>query len=222
MKIAYVLYPDMTALDLVGPYEVLSQWPGSQAMFVASEPGPIDADSGLPLRATHGLDDVRDPDLVVVGGSSKPEQPLEDEALIEWLAQVRPKWMTSVCTGAGLLARAGWLEGKRATTHWGWRDWLAELGAQPVAERVVFEPPVVTAAGVSAGIDMALALTARELGDDMARAIQLGIEYDPDPPFDAGSPERADAALVEKARANAAKRQAERQAAVDAAAARLR
>jgi transcriptional regulator GlxA family with amidase domain len=191
MKIAYVLYPDMTALDLVGPYEVLSQWPGAETFFVASEPGPITADAGLPLRATHRLDDVPNPDVVVVGGSSKPEQPLADEALIAWLASVQPKWMTSVCTGAGLLAQAGWLDGKRAATHWGWRDRLAELGAVPVAERVVFEPPVVTAAGVSAGIDMALALTARELGDDMAKAIQLGIEYDPDPPFDAGSPEKA-------------------------------
>jgi transcriptional regulator GlxA family with amidase domain len=191
MKIAYVLYPDMTALDLVGPYEVLSQWPGYEPVFVASQPGPITADSGLPLRATHGLDEVPDPDLVVVGGSSRPEQPLADEALIDWLGRVRPKWMASVCTGSGLLARAGWLDGKRATTHWGWRERLAELGAEPVSERVVFEPPVVTAAGVSAGIDMALALTARELGDDMAKAIQLGIEYDPDPPFDAGSPEKA-------------------------------
>jgi transcriptional regulator GlxA family with amidase domain len=191
MKLAFVLYPDMTALDLVGPYEVLSQWPGSEAVFVASVPGDITADSGLPLRATHGLGEVPDPDVVVVGGSSRTETALQDEALVAWLAEVQPKWLTSVCTGSGLLAKAGRLDGKRATTHWGWRDRLAELGAIPVAERVVFEPPVVTAAGVSAGIDMALALTARELGDDVAKAIQLGIEYDPAPPFDAGSPEKA-------------------------------
>jgi transcriptional regulator GlxA family with amidase domain len=170
---------------------VLTNWPGAEPLFVASTPGPIVADNGLPLAATAALDDVTDPDVIVVGGSSKPEQPLQDGALISWLGEVRPKWMTSVCTGSGLLARAGLLDGKRATTHWGWRDRLAELGAVPVAERVVFEPPVVTAAGVSAGIDMALALTARELGDDAARAIQLAIEYDPDPPFDAGTPEKA-------------------------------
>jgi transcriptional regulator GlxA family with amidase domain len=191
MKLAFVLYPDMTALDLVGPYEVLANWPGAEALFVASEPGPIIADSGLPLAATHGLADVPDPDIVVVGGSTKPEQPLQDEALVGWLRDVRPTWMTSVCTGSGLLAKAGWLDGKPATTHWAWRDRLAELGAVPVAKRVVFEPPVVTAAGVSAGIDMALALTARELGDDIAKGIQLAIEYDPAPPFDAGTPEKA-------------------------------
>jgi transcriptional regulator GlxA family with amidase domain len=191
MKLAFVLYPDLTALDLVGPYEVLSNWPGAEASFVASTPGPITADSGLPLVATLGLNDMPDPDIVVVGGSSKPEQPLEDDALVSWLRDVRPTWMTSVCTGSGLLAKAGWLDGKPATTHWGWRERLAELGAVPVERRVVFEPPVVTAAGVSAGIDMALELTARELGDDVAKAIQLAIEYDPAPPFDAGSPEKA-------------------------------
>jgi transcriptional regulator GlxA family with amidase domain len=191
MKLAFVLYPDMTALDLVGPYDVLCNWPGAEPVFVASTPGPIVADNGLPLAATSGLDDVTDPHIVVVGGSSKPEQPLQDDALISWLRDVRPKWMTSVCTGSGLLAKAGWLDGKRATTHWGWRERLAELGAVPVAERVVFEPPVVTAAGVSAGIDMALELTARELGEEIAKAIQLAIEYDPSPPFDAGSPEKA-------------------------------
>jgi transcriptional regulator GlxA family with amidase domain len=191
MKIAFVLYPHMTALDLVGPYEVLTQWPGSEAVFVATQTGPLDADNGLPLRATHALDEVPDPDVVVVGGSSRPESPLEDETLIGWFADVRPRWMASVCTGSGVLAKAGLLNGRRATTHWAWRERLAELGAQPVAERVVFEPPIVTAAGVSAGIDMALELTARELGDDVAKAIQLGIEYDPAPPFDAGSPEKA-------------------------------
>jgi transcriptional regulator GlxA family with amidase domain len=191
MKLAFVLYPEMTALDLVGPYEVLTNWPGAEAVFVASTPGPITADSGLPLIATAALGDVLDPDVVVVGGSSKPELPLGDEALIGWLRDVRPTWMTSVCTGAGLLAKAGWLDGKPATTHWAWRERLAELGAVPSTDRVVIEPPVITAAGVSAGIDMALELTRRELGDDVAKAIQLAIEYDPAPPFDAGSPEKA-------------------------------
>jgi transcriptional regulator GlxA family with amidase domain len=191
MKFAFVLYPDMTALDLVGPYEVLTQWPGSEATFVASRKGDITADNGLPLRATHSLDEVSDADIVVVGGTGKVDQTLADEALIEWLRAVRPKWMTSVCTGAALIAAAGWLDGKRATTHWAWRERLADMGAIPVAERVVVEPPVITAAGVSAGIDMALRLTALELGDDIAKAIQLGIEYDPEPPFDTGSPEKA-------------------------------
>jgi transcriptional regulator GlxA family with amidase domain len=199
MKLAFVLYPDMTALDVVGPYEVLARWPDAEMHFVASEPGNVQADSGLPLRATGRLDDLADPDVVVVGGSAKPEQPLGDEALVSWLRAVRPKWMTSVCTGAGLLAKAGWLDGKPAATHWAWRPRLEELGAVPVEERVVVEPPVVTAAGVSAGIDMALALTARELGDEVAQSIQLAIEYDPAPPFDAGSPGKAGPEVTQRA-----------------------
>lgn len=191
MKIAFVLFEDLTALDIVGPYEVLSEWPGVEVAFVASRTGDITADNGLPLRATHSLEEASDADIIVVPGTGKVDQTLADEELIEWLRDVRPKWMTSVCTGATLLAAAGWLDGRRATTHWNWRERLTRMGAETVAERVVFEPPVVTAAGVSAGIDMALALTARELGDDIAKAIQLGIEYDPDPPFDAGSPEKA-------------------------------
>lgn len=191
MKFAFVLYPDMTALDLVGPYEVLTQWPGSESAFVASTKGDITADNGLPLRATHSLDEATDADIVVVGGTGKVDQVLADEALVEWLRDMRPKWMTSVCTGAALLAAAGWLDGKRATTHWAWRERLEQMGAIPVTERVVVEAPVITAAGVSAGIDMALTLTALELGDDIAKAVQLGIEYDPEPPFDTGSPEKA-------------------------------
>ena len=191
MKLAFVLYPDMTALDLVGPYEVLTQWPGAEASFVASRKGDITADNGLPLRATASLDEVRDPDIVVIGGTGKVDQALADAALVDWLRGVRPKWMTSVCTGAAFLAAAGWLDGKPATTHWAWRERLAEMGAIPVPDRVVVDAPVITAAGVSAGIDMALRLTALELGDDIAKAIQLGIEYDPEPPFDAGSPEKA-------------------------------
>ena len=199
MKLAFVLYEDMTALDLVGPYEVLSSWPGAEVCFVASTPGPKRADQGLILSPTHTLDELSDPDIIVVGGSSKAEQPIQDEALLNWFRAASPqaKWTTSVCTGAGILAAAGLLEGRKATTHWGYRERLAELGAEPISDRVHVDAPFITAAGVSAGIDMALTLTGLELGDDIARAIQLGIEYDPQPPFDAGSPEKAGPELTE-------------------------
>jgi transcriptional regulator GlxA family with amidase domain len=193
-QIAFLLYPDMTALDAVGPYEVLARLPGADVTWVASTPGPIRTDAGMVMTADSGLDDVPSPDIIVVPGGPGTLPALQDTAAVDWLrrAHETSTWTTSVCTGSLLLGAAGILDGKRATSHWILRDMLPQFGAEPVAERVVIEGRVITAAGVSAGIDMALRLAATEAGEDEARALQLVIEYDPDPPFDSGSLERAD------------------------------
>lgn len=193
MNIAIVLYDGVTALDFVGPSDILSRWPGAKIHFVASSDEPLRTDSGLPIRRTHDLDDLETPDLLLVPGSTRPLAPLADERLKAWVrvAASSASWTTSVCTGAGVLAAAGVLDGKRATTHWAFRDALAAMGAEVVPERIVIDGHIATAAGVSAGIDLALALTARVHGDDLAQVLQLAIEYDPQPPFDAGNPESA-------------------------------
>jgi putative intracellular protease/amidase len=193
-QIAFLLYPDMTALDAVGPYEVLARVPGADVKWVASTPGPIETDAGMVMTADSALEDVPAPDIVVVPGGPGTLAALEDSAAVAWLrrAHETSRWTTSVCTGSLLLGAAGILQGKRATSHWILRDMLAQFGAQPVPERVVIEGNVITAAGVSAGIDMALQLAACEAGEEEARALQLTIEYDPDPPFDSGSLEKAD------------------------------
>jgi transcriptional regulator GlxA family with amidase domain len=205
MNIAIVLYDKLTALDAIGPYEVLSRLPGAKATFVATTAGPVRTDNDmLTLQADRSLAEVGEPDIVLVpGGPGEVAQRAGGETL-EWLRAVHETstWTTSVCTGSLVLAAAGLLDGKRATTHWLAFDELERLGAVPVHERVVFDGKLVTAAGVSAGIDMALTLAARIAGETVAQAIQLGIEYDPQPPFDAGSPEKAPQAIVEALRAH--------------------
>jgi transcriptional regulator GlxA family with amidase domain len=199
MKIAILLYDKFTALDAIGPYEVLSRLPGASVTFVAAEPGPVRTDNGmLALLVEHSLEDVSQPEIVLVPGGPG-EVAARAGGALEWLRAVdrTSTWTTSVCTGSLVLAAAGLLDGRRATTHWLAFDELRRLGAEPVDERVVFDGKLVTAAGVSAGIDMALVLAARIAGDQVAQAIQLGIEYDPQPPFDAGSPHKAPAAVVE-------------------------
>ncbi len=199
-EIALFLYDDMTALDAVAPYEVLARLPDADVGFVASTPGPKRTDVGLVLTADSALDDVPAPDVIVVPGSGKVPF-LEDPAAVQWVrrAHETSTWTTSVCTGSTLLGAAGVLEGRRATSHWAVRDYLRRFGAEPVAERVVVDGNVVTAAGVSAGIDMALTLAAREAGEEVARALQLVIEYDPQPPYDSGSAENADPGTQERA-----------------------
>ena len=199
-EIALFLYDDMTALDAVGPYEVLARLPGAEVKFVASTPGPKKTDVGLVLTADSALEDVPAPDIIVIPGSGKVPF-LDDPAAVEWVrgAHESSKWTTSVCTGSMLLGAAGILQGRRATSHWAVRDYLRNFGAEPVAERVVVEGKVITAAGVSAGIDMALTLAGFEAGEDEARALQLIIEYDPHPPFDSGSLEKVDSDTLERA-----------------------
>jgi putative intracellular protease/amidase len=200
MNIAIVLYDRFTALDAIGPYEVLSRLPGASVAFVATEAGPVSTDNGmLTILAERSLEQAGQPDIVLVPGGPGEVAARAGGATLDWLKQVdqTSTWTTSVCTGSLILAAAGLLEGKRATTHWLAMDELGRLGAEPVQERVVFDGKLVTAAGVSAGIDMALTLAARIAGDTVAQAIQLGIEYDPQPPFNAGSPRTAPADVVE-------------------------
>ncbi len=205
MQIAILIYDRLTALDAVGPYEVLSRLPGAELTFVAQEPGPKRTDTGrLALLADASLAEVSHPDIVLVPGGPAQAELMEDGPVHEWLraAHETSTWTTSVCTGSLILAAAGVLEGRRATTHWQALEELRRLGVEVVEERVVFDGKLVTAAGVSAGIDMALALVGRIAGEQVAQAIQLGIEYDPQPPFDAGSPHKAPAAIVEAVRAH--------------------
>jgi len=203
MNIAILIYDRFTALDAIGPYEVLSRLPGASLAFVAAEPGPLTTDNGmLTIVAERSISEVPAPDIVLVPGGPGEVAARAGGPVLEWLQSVHgtTTWTTSVCTGSLILAAAGLLDGRRATSHWLALEKLAEMGAEPVSERVVFDGKIVTAAGVSAGIDMALALAAKVAGVAVAQAIQLGIEYDPQPPFDAGSPSKAPAEVVEALR----------------------
>jgi transcriptional regulator GlxA family with amidase domain len=202
VQVAIPLFDRLTALDAIGPYEVLSRLPGAEVLFVAAEPGLKRTDTdALALTADRGLNEVVQPEIIVVpGGRGTRDQPHDE--LVAWLqrAHQTSRSTTSVCTGALLLGAAGILKGLRATTHWLFFDQLREFGAEPTLERVVEEGKVVTAAGVSSGIDMGLRLAQLIGGDEVAQAIQLSIEYDPQPPFDAGSPDKAPEAIVQLVR----------------------
>jgi transcriptional regulator GlxA family with amidase domain len=202
-QIAILIFDGLTALDAIGPYEVLSRIPGHEVRFVAQEAGPKRTDTGaLGVQADVSLTDVSNPEIVLVPGGKGNRPLMTDDEVLGWLREAHQgsTWTTSVCTGALVLGAAGILEDKRATTHWAYLERLRELGARPVEERVVEDGKIVTAAGVSAGIDMALTLAGRLAGDQVAQAIQLGIEYDPDPPFDTGSPAKAPKPLVDLVR----------------------
>ena len=203
MDIAIPIFDGLTALDAVGPYEVLSRLPDARVRFLAAEPGPKRTDNGmLALTADGALDDLQSPEVVVMPGGLGTRALMHDEQMLDWVraAHETSDWTTSVCTGALVLGAAGILDGLEATTHWALMDTLGRIGATPVNRRVVEQGKVITAAGVSSGIDMALTLAARIAGEDVARAIQLAIEYDPEPPFDSGSIEKAPPAVVELVR----------------------
>jgi putative intracellular protease/amidase len=209
MQIALLLFPGITPLDAVGPYEVLQRMPETSIRFVAKEPGAMsDRDGGMQLVADASFDDVARADLLLVPGGFGTRALIDDVVTLDWIRSVdaATDWTTSVCTGSLLLAAAGLLDGRPATTHWLHRDLLRELGAVPTEQRVVTDGKYVTAAGVSAGIDMALELVARIHGADLAQSIQLAIEYDPRPPFDSGSPDKAPAEIVDRLRRAAATR----------------
>lgn len=194
MEIAIPLFDRFTALDAVGPYQVLAGLPGARVRFLGPEAGPVRSDNRmLTLVAGAAYEEVRSPDVLVFPGGNGTRALLADERVLDWVRGVHAgsKWTTSVCTGSLVLAAAGLLADTDATTHWMARDVLTRLGARPVADRVVERGKLITAAGVSAGIDMALVLAERIAGPDIAQAIQLAIEYDPEPPFDSGSPEKA-------------------------------
>ena len=200
MRIAFLIFDKLTALDAIGPYEVLSRLPSAELSFVAKQAGPKRTDTGaLGINADRSLSELPDPDLVLIPGGEGNRPLLDDDEVLDWVrtAHQGTTWTTSVCTGSLVLGAAGILDGKRATTHWAYRDRLAGFGAEAVAERYVIDGKVATAAGVSAGLDMALDLAARIAGEEVAKAIQLGIEYDPAPPFDSGSPEKAAPELVD-------------------------
>lgn len=195
MKISILLYDGFTALDAVGPYEVLSRIPGASVTFVGKERGPIRTDTGmLSLSADKTLEEVTQTDILLVpGGLAGTYSAAKDEAILNWVRPIHQttRWTTSVCTGAIILGAAGILDGLRATSHWYARKQLDQYGATYVPERFVEEGKIVTAAGVSAGIDMALWLSGKLLGRQLAQAIQLGIEYDPQPPHESGSWKKA-------------------------------
>jgi transcriptional regulator GlxA family with amidase domain len=200
ITVAILLYENITPLDAIGPYDVLRRLPGARVTFVAEQPGPKQAEGGgFSLVAEHALAEVPHPGIVLVPGGGGQTRLMTDGAVHEWLraSHRTSTWTTSVCTGSLILAAAGLLAGKQATSHWLALEELGSLGAKPSQERVVFDGKLVTAAGVSAGIDMALSLAALIAGDRVAQAIQLGIEYDPQPQFDAGSPRKAPTEVVE-------------------------
>jgi len=203
MRIVIFLYEGMTALDAIGPYDVLRQLPGAEVVFVGDTAGVKRTEAQpLGLVADRALADVTRADILVVPGGLGQERVMREPATLAWIRRIHETttWTTSVCTGSLILAAAGLLRGLRATTHWAALEELRQFGATPVSERVVEQGKIITAAGVSAGIDMALQLVARIAGDDVARGIQLGIEYDPAPPFDTGSPQKAPAYIVDLVR----------------------
>ena len=205
MQIAIVLYPGFTALDFIGPYESLRWLPDAEIRLVWHETGPIAADSGILLiGATHTFAETPSPDLILVPGGFSTIEHARDEVLLEWLrrADEHTAWTTSVCSGSIILGAAGLLTGKRATSHWAALPMLRTMGVTPVGdERIVHEGKVVTAAGVSAGIDLGLWLAGQIAGPDKAKVIQLSMEYDPQPPFDSGHMSKASAATKASATA---------------------
>lgn len=203
MQVACVLYDEFTMLDIVGPFQMLEA-AGNECVWVAEQVGPVaDHTRTMQMMTTASFDDVQTPDIVVIPGGIGTSKHF-DGPIREWLQAVHPQttWTTSVCTGSLLLADAGLLTGLKATGHWAAMDQLEELGALPTNERVVFhnDKRIVTAAGVSAGIDMGLALIAKISGIEAAEACQLALEYDPQPITDAGSPDKADPKLVDALR----------------------
>ncbi|WP_411104509.1 DJ-1/PfpI family protein [Streptomyces sp. cmx-4-9] len=201
MQIAILLFDRFTSLDAVGPFDTLGRLPGAETVFVAERPGPVRNDSGaLALVADRALAEVAHPDIILVPGGPGQSAQMDNPVLLDWLraADATSTWTTSVCTGSLLLAAAGLLEGRRATSHWLALDQLPAYGAEPTGERVVIDGKYATAAGVSSGIDMGLTLLGRIGGDRLAQSVQLLTEYDPQPPYDAGSPEKAPADVVEE------------------------
>jgi cyclohexyl-isocyanide hydratase len=211
-RIGMVLFPRLTQLDLTVPFEVFAAMPGAELHLLWKTLDPVRSERGLTITPTATFASCPTLDLVCVPGGAGVNALLTDTEVLDFLRRTaaEARYVTSVCTGALVLGAAGLLKGKRAATHWMSREMLRAFGAEPVAERVVIDGSVITGGGVTAGIDFALRVVAEIAGRETAEAIQLGIEYDPHPPFDAGSPERAPRAIVEAVRARAAPRQTER------------
>ncbi len=203
MQIAALVFDAITPLDIVGPIEVLARMPGVEIVIVGKKRGPVrDPRTHWTLTAEAGIAEVARPDILVLPGGAGVRPLCADESILEWLhsAHATTSWTTSVCTGSLLLGAAGLLQGLTATTHWASRDLLEQYGARYVEERVVQQGKIITSAGVSSGIDMALTLVAKIAGDDTAKGIQLSIEYDPQPPFNCGAPSKAEPAVLDRVR----------------------
>ena len=200
IRVVFLVYPNVTQLDLTGPAQVLSRLGEAKIDLVWKTHDPVQTDSGFALLPTATFDEVREADILCVPGGFGCIDVMQDDAALAWVRAVgeSAQWVTSVCTGSLILGAAGLLRGYRATSHWAWRDYLGLFGAEPVAERVVFDRNRVTGGGVTAGIDFALALVAAIEGEENARAIQLGLEYAPHPPFDSGTPDKAGEDLVRR------------------------
>jgi cyclohexyl-isocyanide hydratase len=219
--ISFLIFPQVTQLDLMGPAQVLSRLPGAKVELVAKTREPVSTDAGFPIHPTHDFATASRPDILCVPGGFGITGVMEDPESLAWLRDMAAsaEWVTSVCTGSLILGATGLLKGYRATCHWASHEWLAAFGAIPVRERVVFDRNRVSSGGVTGGIDFGLALAARIAGEDVARFIQLSLEYDPAPPFDSGSPDKADPATLaryhELVKRHAADRPARYQAAAD-------
>jgi cyclohexyl-isocyanide hydratase len=223
LSVVFLVYPNVTQLDLTGPAQVLSRLGDARVDVVWKTRDPVQTDSGFALLPTATLDEVRQADILCVPGGFGCTDVMQDGDVLAWLRHVgcEAQWVTSVCTGSIILGAASLLQGYRATSHWAWRDYLRLFGAEPVPERVVFDRNRVTGGGVTAGIDFALALTAAIRGEEYARAIQLGLEYDPSPPFDSGTPEKAGPELVAKVHERSNRLAPDRERKILAAAAQL-
>lgn len=223
ISVAFLVYPKVTQLDFAGPAQVLSRLGDVAMHYVWNSREPVATDSGFSIVPTSTFAELRSANILCVPGGFGCVDVIDDDAALTWVREIgaHADWVTSVCTGSLVLGAAGLLQGYRATSHWDWREHLALFGAEPVAQRVVFDRNRVTGGGVTAGIDFALALVAAIRGETYARAVQLGLEYDPQPPFDSGSPEDAGPDLVAEVRERGQRLAPDREARIRAAAQRL-
>jgi cyclohexyl-isocyanide hydratase len=223
LTIAFLLYPKVTQLDFTGPAQFLSRLGEARVEFVAKTLDPVATDAGFSVVPTATMADVPAADIICIPGGIGCIDVMEDEEALAWVRQVGggAQWVTSVCTGSLILGAAGLLDGYRAGCHWAWREFLPLFGAEPVGERVVFDRNRVTGGGVTAGIDFALALAAAVRGEAYAKMLQLAFEYDPSPPFDCGSPDRAGDGLVAIYRKRTAAMAPDRAERIEAVASRI-
>jgi cyclohexyl-isocyanide hydratase len=223
MHIAFLPFPGMTQLDMTGPAQFLSRMPGARVDYVWKSLDPVPTDAGFSIVPTATFADVPAPDILCVPGGVGVSLVMEDAEAMAWLRQAgsTAKWVTSVCTGSLILGAAGLLQGYQATSHWAWHHLLRQFGAESIRARTVIDRNRVTGGGVTAGIDFALTLIAEIAGPDVAQTLQLAFEYDPAPPFQAGTPEKAHHAIVAAHRAATAESMARREAEIIAIAARL-
>lgn len=200
--IGFLIYPGLTALDFVGPAQILSQAPGMSVEVIWKTRDPVMTDSGYEILPTKSFGEVEKLDMIIIPGGTGQQGIMDDQAVLKFVKQMgeQAQYIGSVCSGSLLLAKAGLLEGYKATSHWAFVDDLAKFGAIPTHQRVVIDRNRITGAGVTAGIDFAFTFIAERVGEDIARVLQLGIEYDPDPPFDSGSPAKAGPEVTESVR----------------------